>query len=541
MTSDVGAVQAFTTGQVQGAVSRALSMARSDDQYIRKAGYALAGICLRELRRRHGSVRGRRVVLLAGAGNNGADAMVAGRDLREHGVVVRAVATSGRVNAISTRWFGHDVVDATTPGGLRKAHDLLADADLVIDGIVGDAARGGLRAPADELVAAIPSGAVVVAVDLPSGVDPDTGRIPGAHVQADVTVSFVAHKPCLILPPAAGVVGRVEFVDVGFGHLLPTAGHMRRLTARGVADRWPVPTGRTHKFSRGMLGVVAGSDAFPGAAVLVCQGAHGTGTGVLRYTGPRSVGDLLLVHVPEAERRSDPIAAEDDRLRRAGAWVLGSGVTGDEEQDRNILAALDTGLPAVVDAGALDPCVSRRAAGDRPTPGSHLLVTPHAGEAARMLKSFGRDVTSRDVDAAPWEHASMLAKEADATVLLKGATTIVVGPDGRTTSQAEAPPWLATGGAGDVLAGIAGALLASGLDAMDAGAIAAFVHGRAAALAADGGPIRASDVARHVPAAVREILELREQDAQAEQVRRRAARTAARALARAAVRAPGPW
>jgi hydroxyethylthiazole kinase-like uncharacterized protein yjeF len=180
------------------------------------------------------------------------------------------------------------------------------------------------------------------------------------------------------------------------------------------------------------------------------------------------------------------------------AWVLGSGVDpdADDGQVGAVEHALASGEPCVVDAGALATFAALE-----PTGRDDVLLTPHAGELARLLGA-----SREDVEARPYEHAARAAARTGATVLLKGATTLVVRPDGTARSQADGPPWLATAGAGDVLAGVAGALLAGGLGAADAGAVAALVHGRAAARASAGGPIGAADVAAAVPAAVRDLL-----------------------------------
>ncbi len=518
-------IDAYTSEQVQTAVAGALAVARSEDELIRRASFGLAQVCLTELRDRFGSAHGRTAILFVGTGKNGADAMVAGKHLRERGVAVHAVATSGHVDAIGTRHLDVPVIDATDAAGLKQALDLLAGADMVVDGIVGDAMVGSLRAPACTLVETIPDTALVVAVDLPSGVDPDSGAISGVHVRADVTVTFAAYKRCLLLPPAAQAAGRLVFVDVGISPRLDPAGEVQRLTPSGVAERWPVPGPGDHKYSRGLLGIVAGSDRYPGAAVLACLGAFGTGVGIVRYTGPRHVGDLILQHVPEAERFPGKV----------DGYLLGSGVLDDPDQDRAIDEALATGLPCVVDAGAIETCVRRRAAGDRPTPGDRILLTPHVGELAGSLAAFGYEATTTDILQRPYEHALRVAEAAEVTVLLKGSTTIVVGPDGRAFSQDEGPAWLATAGSGDVLAGIAGALTSAGLTALDIGAMAAFVHGRAARIAADDGPLRASQIAEHTPTAVRELLAEREAS-----VRPRAGRRGGRGRARAGGRGRGP-
>jgi hydroxyethylthiazole kinase-like uncharacterized protein yjeF len=446
-----------------------------------KAAAAVAAECASLLRERHGRVTGRRVVLLVGGGNNGGDALFAGARLAARGARVVAVLLS----------------DKTHPGGLAALREAggrvaepdaapIGDADLVVDGIVGLGAGPGLREPAKALVSRVVAGTPVVAVDLPSGVDPDTGETPGEHVTATVTVTFGTGKPCLLLPPAAAAAGRVRLVDIGLTPHLPAGPAVERLSASDAGRLWPVPEADSDKYRRGVLGAVAGSARYPGAAVLVTSGAVRAGVGMVRYVGPDEAAAAVRAAHPE-------VVAGGGRVQ---AWVLGSGVDpeSDDGQDGAVEHALASGQPCVVDAGALATFTAMRPAGS-------FLLTPHAGELARLL-----DTSRDDVEARPYEHAARAAAATGATVLLKGATTLVVSPDGRARSQADGPSWLATAGAGDVLAGIAGALLAGGLTPADAGAIAALVHGRAAARAARGGPIAAADVARHVPATVRELL-----------------------------------
>jgi hydroxyethylthiazole kinase-like uncharacterized protein yjeF len=246
--------------------------------------------------------------------------------------------------------------------------------------------------------------------------------------------------------------------------------------------------------------VVAGSPAYPGAAVLVCAGALRTGTGMVRYIGPGPAADQVRAHWPE-------VVVGGGRVQ---AWTLGSGVepgAGDGQAEA-IAGALGSGLPCVVDAGALELLAQRPDLCQRLGP-QHLLA-PHAGELARLLVALrapgAGTVTREDVEARPLHHARLAVETTGATVLLKGSTTLVVTPDGRVRSQADAPGWLATAGAGDVLAGIAGALLASRLGPLDAGSVAAAVHGRAARAARPGGPVTAQDVADAVPGVVAGLI-----------------------------------
>jgi hydroxyethylthiazole kinase-like uncharacterized protein yjeF len=498
----VEVLSAYRSEDVQTAVSRVLARSRSDDTLIRKAAAGLAVVCAEVLRERTGGVNGRRVVLLVGTGKNGADALVAGVHLRERGARVDALlvgADAYRPGLAALKSSYGIAVDARSDAGRVAALSALAVADLVVDGIVGDRGAGGLRHPADELVAAIPLGVPVVAVDLPSGVDPDTGEVSGPHVRADVTVTFGAFKPCLLVPPASHVAGRLVFVDVGLAGELPAEPLVRRLTPRGVAARWPVPAQTDHKYTRGVLGVIAGSDTYPGAAVLAVLGAVRAGVGIVRYIGPPRVTDHVLMAVPEAV----------PGLSRVQAWLLGSGVESDAEQDSAISSALDSGLPCVVDAGALEECVRRRAAGSRSVGADGVLMTPHAGELARMLDMLGHGVKRSEVEDRPMFHALWLAREADATVLLKGSTTLIASPTGSLSSQNDGPSWLATAGSGDVLAGIAGALMASGVGAMDAGAMAALVHGLAGTRASGGGPVASGAIAASTPATIADLLSLR--------------------------------
>ncbi|WP_084126811.1 NAD(P)H-hydrate dehydratase [Demequina sp. NBRC 110054] len=282
-----------------------------------------------------------------------------------------------------------------------------------------------------------------------------------------------------------------------------------RVDAAGIAALWPRPLPEDDKYTRGVLGVVAGSDAYPGAAVLCVTGAYRAGAGMVRYVGPRRAQDLVLAARPETVVHADADAV--DRLPRTHAWVVGSGVSDAPGQDAVIGAAWASGLPCVVDAGALEDCARARHSGARSTPPEKILLTPHEGELVRALAAIRHDVTADDVRRDRSEHARLLAETTRSTVLLKGSRTLVVSPGGATWELPVATPWLATAGSGDVLAGIAGALLAAGLDAAEAGVCAAWAHAQAGARASGddllspsghGGPVTASDVAEAVPAVI---------------------------------------
>jgi hydroxyethylthiazole kinase-like uncharacterized protein yjeF len=402
-----------------------------------------------------------------------------------------------------------------------------------VDGLLGIGGRPGLSGDAAAWVDAVPEDAWVVAVDLPSGADPAVEEPLGDAVFADETVTFGVAKPVHLLPPTEPAVGRLTVVDIGLAlgsrtaFALPGAGYSRfgaleppengnnrrpeagrpvrpvveRLTFDDVRRLWPVPGPSSDKYSRGVVGIIAGTPTYPGAAVLSVLGALGAGPGMVRYVGPDEVQSL--VHAAASE----VVTAEG----RVQAWVCGSGfdpgsrVKGVAEQKHYVEAALASDLPVVVDAGALE-LLDRREA---PT-----LLTPHAGELARLLTRLDAgpdgpgEVTRDQVTAAPLAHARAAAARTACTVLLKGSHTLVVSPepDRPVRSQADAPAWLGTAGAGDVLGGMLGTLLAAGLDPLDAGSLGALVHGVAADRTNPGGPVRISEVARRIPETVAALL-----------------------------------
>lgn len=503
-----------------------------------RAAFALAGVVVRELRARRGRVVGARVVVLAGGGNNGGDALHAGALLARRGVAVLAVATSERLHAgglAALRSAGGSVVTVADggPGTRVWPGDAIAEAftaDVVLDGVLGigaAAGRGAVRGPGAEVLALLGElvaderaggrgdGPCVVAVDVPSGVGVDDGDVPrpasngsghapggerGAPLPADVTVTFGAPKPALLVPPACAAAGRVEAVDIGLD-LTGARPSVARLEPRDAAALWPVPGRAAHKYTRGVVGVVAGTPAYPGAAVLTVSAAVHAGVGMVRYLGSPGVTAAVVSHRPE-------VVAGDGRVQ---AWVLGPGVdptdSAQAERVHGALAGvLAQELPAVVDAGALTLLPERLA--------PWVVLTPHAGELATLLSARGEDVDRAQVEAEPLRWARRARELTRATVLLKGATTLVVGPDDAVYAQADGPAWLATAGAGDVLAGVLGALLAgrahdlAGEPSLVAAlaACAALVHGRAAHAANPGGPVTALAVAEALPRTVAELL-----------------------------------
>lgn len=421
-----------------------------------------------------GYTYGRRILLLVGAGDNGGDALFAGAMLARRGAQVDALPLADQVHQAglaALKAAGGSVVDE--PGA----------PELVVDGIVGIGGTPGLREAAvvalNKLSGTVP-GVPVLAVDLPSGVSVDDGRIDGPHVTADVTVTFGTHKICHLVEPAAGRCGAVHLVDIGLD--LPTA-PIQALQAVDVAGLLPRPLTSAHKYTRGVVGVRAGSATYPGAALLCVAGASTGLAGMVRYVG--SADEMVKTTHPEVVGDG-----------QAQSWVVGPG--GDQDSSAELAAAISRSVPVVVDATAL-----AHLDGPLDVP---AVLTPHAGELAAMLS-----VTRAEVEAEGLRYAREGADRFDAVVLLKGPHTLIVEPaslGGRVRVTTVGPPWLATAGAGDVLAGLIGALLAAGLDPFDAASVGSWVHGAAGAACGDG-PVVAGRVAEAIPGVCRSLLALR--------------------------------
>ncbi|WP_328310907.1 NAD(P)H-hydrate dehydratase [Streptomyces sp. NBC_00442] len=444
---------------------------------MQRAAAGLAAACADIL----GRVYAARIVLLVGSGDNGGDTLYAGSRLARRGAAVHAVLLS------PDRTHPEGLAALKRAGG-RVADDpfeVLAAADLVLDGITGIGGHGGLRPDAVPVArAARGSGAVVVAVDLPSGVDADTGEVAGEALRADATVTFGTYKPGLLIDPAREYAGAVRLIPIGLD--LPSVPEVEALQHADVADLLPTPAGESDKYRRGVVGVVAGSARYPGAAVLAVAGALRGGAGAVRYVGPG--GDAVLARFPETLVSDGPPA----KAGRVQAWVVGPGL-GDGPGVDDVLAS---DVPVLVDADGLrglDPRTVRARSAD-------TLLTPHAGEAAALL-----GVARERVEAERLASVRELAERFGATVLLKGSTTLVAGPDGPVRANATGTPWLATAGSGDVLSGLAGSLLAAGLGARDAASAAAYLHGLAGRRAAQGAPTTAYAVAEALPATWRDI------------------------------------
>lgn len=466
--------------QVRAAEAPLLA-ALPDGTLMRRAAHGLARVAAAELHARCGGITGRHVVLLVGSGDNGGDALWAGAFLRRRGVAVTALLLAPdlahRAGLAALRAAGGRVAPAVP--------DALGDPDLVLDGIVGISGRGPLRPAAAAVVDAIT--APIVAVDTPSGVDPDTGAVDGPAVTAAVTVAFGALKPVHVL--AAPRCGRVELVDIGLA--LPAAALAAAEPAE-IGAIWPVPGPDDDKYSQGVVGIIAGSSTFPGAGVLCTGAAVAATSGMVRYAG--TAADAVLARYPEVVAAPSFAAAG-----RAQAWVVGPGGGTDETAARTLRDVLATDLPVLVDADGLtllakDPSPVRR----RRAP---TLLTPHAGEFARLTGTRPEPDRVAAV--------RTLAADWNVHVLLKGRATLIARPDGHVFVNDAGGSWASTAGAGDVLSGLIGALMSAGMAVDLAAAAGARAHALAANLAAHdhqgAAPVSASAILTQVRAAVRTL------------------------------------
>ncbi|GIF12328.1 NAD(P)H-hydrate dehydratase [Actinoplanes teichomyceticus] len=476
--------QAWRVADVRAA-EQTLMATLPEGTLMRRAAAGLARRCALLLGDT-GGVYGARVLLLVGSGDNGGDTLYAGAALAARGAQVRALLlTPDRVHLAG--------LAALRRSGGFTTTDLPARADLVLDGIVGIGAAGGLRPAAAALVSRLGElrgrtgqRPPVVAVDVPSGVAVDTGDVPGEAVTADVTVTFGCLKPAHVAGPAAPRCGQVELVDIGLGPVLVTDPAVRVAEAADVAAWWPRPGAASDKYTRGVVGLATGSARYPGAALLSTAGALAGPAGMVRYAGSAH-REVVRAHpsVVAAPRVGD--------AGRVQAWACGSGLGTDHAARTELRSVLATPLPVLLDADAITLLVGGEHAEDlrRDAP---LVLTPHDGEFKRLAgEAPGADRMGAAARLAAWTNA---------VVLLKGDRTIVASPGGEIWANPTGTAALATAGSGDVLAGLLGSLLAAGVPAVRAAVAAAYVHGLAGRHAALAGPVTAPDIA----AAVRPVL-----------------------------------
>ncbi|MDD3446529.1 MAG: NAD(P)H-hydrate dehydratase [Zavarzinia sp.] len=433
-------------------------------------------------------------LVLCGPGNNGGDGWVIARLLAASGFDVTVAglvsrdALKGDAAHVAAQW--HGPVTAFEPSAFEGRA-------LIVDAVFGAGLARAIDGPVAAMIEAVPAGASLVAVDLPSGVNGDSGAVLGAAFTADLTVTFFRAKPGHLLYPGRGRVGRLVVADIGIG-----AQCLERIAPRHAengpalwAESFPMPIADGHKYDRGHAVVLAGGPLNTGAARLAARAALRAGAGLVT-----TVAGFEAAHVIAQHQTAVMVAAiagpaglaaflED---KRRNAVVVGPAAGVGDATFEHARRAVESGAAVVLDADALTSMKGRAQTIFRARRGA-LVLTPHDGEFARVFPEF-TDLESRAA------RARAAADVSGAVVLLKGADTCVAAPDGRVAINANAPPNLATAGSGDVLAGVIAGLLAQGMPAFEAAAAAVWLHGEAAS--GFGRGLIAEDLVERLPIAL---------------------------------------
>ena len=446
---------------------------------------------------------GSRVVVVAGPGNNGGDGFVAARILAERSYNVRVlmVGELGRLKGdaalAAQRWKGRS--EAAAPGALMPA-------DVIVDALFGAGLDRPVEGIARAMIESMNGAAVpIVAVDLPSGINGTSGTVMGVAVKAAETVTFFRRKIGHALLPGRLHCGNISVADIGIpADVLDRIKPRVSVNAPELwAESFPVPRVDGHKYSRGHAVVVSGGISSTGAARLAARGALRAGAGLVTIASPREAlavnAAASLAVMVRAVDGADELAAFLGDARR-NAVVLGPGGGVGPQMRDLVLAALAGERAVVLDADALtsfaeEPRTLMAAFAKR---SKATLVTPHEGEFKRLFKVVSESAPSK------LEQARRAAQEARAIVLLKGPDTVVAAPDGRAAIADNAPPWLATAGSGDVLAGFAAGLLAQGMPDFEAAAAAVWLHGEAGNEAGPG--LIAEDLPEVMPRVYRRLF-----------------------------------
>jgi hydroxyethylthiazole kinase-like uncharacterized protein yjeF len=491
-------VELLTTAEMAQADQAAIAGGVPAIELMENAGRAVADATA--------SLPGRRAVIVAGPGNNGGDGFVAARHLAERGFSVRVAFAGekarlkGDAAVAAGRWSGP--VEAASPASLR-------DCDLVVDALFGaglDRAVEGL--PRSMIEAMNAAGVPIVAVDLPSGVNGNTGAVMGVAVRATHTVTFFRRKIGHLLLPGRLHCGTVQVADIAIPasvlKAIRPAAFMNRSALWGGA--FPHPRAEGHKYSRGHAVVVSGGLPTTGAGRLAARGALRAGAGLVTIASPRDALTVnaeatLAIMVRPVDGAGELAAFLTDK--RHNAVVLGPGGGVGPAMREQVAAALASGAAVVLDADALTSFAGEPEALARMIakgPKRDVVLTPHEGEFVRLFKVIHEDHNLYS----KLEKTRLAAQSSGAIVLLKGADTVVAAPDGRASISDNAPPTLATAGAGDVLAGMIAGLLAQGMPAFEAASAAVWLHGEAANEFGPG--LIAEDLPEALPAVYRRLF-----------------------------------
>ncbi|GKQ50723.1 NAD(P)H-hydrate dehydratase [Bradyrhizobium sp. Ce-3] len=447
------------------------------------------------------------IVVVAGRGNNGGDGFVAAAELAARGREVSVILLCERDSlqgdaALAAKGWKYPVLPFN-PQALGKPA-------LIIDALFGAGLNRPVKGDPLEMIAAVnANGTPVLAVDLPSGINGTTGAVMGAAVQATETVTFFRKKPAHLLLPGRMYCGRVRVADIGIAPQV--LDEIKPLTAENVPQAWrwsfPVPRIDGHKYARGHAVVVSGDIASTGAARLAARAALRAGAGLVTLASPRdalavNAAALTAVMVRAVDNPIQFAELLDDK--RLNACVIGPGAGVSARTRDFVHTALSARRHLVLDADALTSFAGspdRLFEAIKASDGLGVVLTPHEGEFPRLFS----DISNKHPGRSKLERVRAAAERSGAVVLLKGADTVIASPDGRATIAANAPPWLATAGAGDVLAGIIAGFLAQGVAAFEAAGIGVWLHGEAAGEAGPG--LIAEDLTEVLPAVFRRLYD----------------------------------
>jgi hydroxyethylthiazole kinase-like uncharacterized protein yjeF len=489
----------LTTAEMTEADRLAIASGIAGIKLMENAGRAVAdGVAV---------LQGQRVVVVTGPGNNGGDGFVAARHLAERGYAVRVsfVGEPSRLKGdaaiAAERWSGP--VEAASPVSLT-------DCDIVIDALFGAGLDREVEGLPRAMIRAMNAGpAPVIAIDLPSGVNGTTGAVMGIAVNAVRTVTFFRRKTGHLLLPGRLHCGVIHLAEIG----IPTS-VLERIKPQAFANEpalwgkaFPLPRAEGHKYSRGHAAVISGGLSTTGAARLAARAALRAGAGLVTIASPRdalavNAAASLAVMVRPVDGAGELAAFLTDKRRNA--VVLGPGGGVGPAMREQVTAALASEAAIVLDADALTSFAGDSAglaALIAKRPGQAVVLTPHEGEFLRLFNKIDDDTKVK----AKHEMARSAAQSSGAVLLLKGADTVVATPDGRVSIADNAPPWLATAGAGDVLAGLVAGLLAQGMPAFEAASAAVWLHGEAAA--AFGPGLIAEDLSEALPGIYRRLFD----------------------------------
>jgi ADP-dependent NAD(P)H-hydrate dehydratase / NAD(P)H-hydrate epimerase len=493
-------IELLTTAEMAEADRLAIAAGASGIDLMENAGRAVADL----VAARHGTAVP--VTAVAGLGNNGGDGFVAARILRERGYSVRVLLAgdAGRLKGDAAMAAGRWGVplEAASPAGV-------AATGVLIDALLGaglDRPVAGAARTLIETINAAP--AKIYAVDLPSGIDGTSGAVQGAAVKASETITFFRRKVGHLLLPGRLHCGKVHLADIGIG--ADVLGHVKPQAFHNVPELWgaslPIPRLDGHKYSRGHAVVVSGGISSTGAARLAARGALRAGAGLVTIASPRAAlavnaAASLAVMVRPVDGDVELTAFMSDRRRNVVVLGPGGGV-GPEMRDM-VLAALAVDCAVVLDADALisfceDP--NGLLAALKGHPEGATVLTPHAGEFSRLFQALP-NISRAD---SKLQQARQAAALTGAIVLLKGPDTVVAAPDGRAVIADNAPPWLASAGSGDVLAGLVAGLLAQGMPCFEAAAAAVWLHGEAGSTVGPG--LIAEDLPEALPKLYRRLF-----------------------------------